>query len=56
MIVGMLVGQQQFGGRGDLTGLVAVHLGDGVGPFPPLPVQNEPEAAHPLRLAAEHLL
>ena len=55
VVLGMLVGEQQGGGGDDFDGLVAVHPGDGIGPFPPLPVEEEPEAAHPLRFPTEHL-
>lgn len=40
VVLGMLVGEQQFGGRDDLTRCVSVHLCVGLGPFPPLPVQE----------------
>jgi hypothetical protein len=49
VIVGVFVGEQQFGGRGDLAGGVAVQGGDSVGPFPAVSVEEEPETAHPLR-------
>ena len=45
-IVGMLMGEQQFGGGHDGTWLVAVHARDLVGPFPSLPHEPETEAAH----------
>jgi hypothetical protein len=56
MVLGMLVGEQQSGGGDDFGGLVAVHLGDGIGPFPPLRVEEEREAAHPLRFPTERLI
>lgn len=37
-VVGVLVGEKQFGGRGDGGGVVSVHAGDGVGPFPSVAV------------------
>lgn len=54
-VVGMFVGQKQFGGRCDAAGLVAVHAGDGVirdcrepagvGPFPSVAVEVVAEAS-----------
>ena len=56
VVLGVFVGEQQFGGRVDLAGQVAVLPGDDIGPFPTRPVQEEAEAAHPLRFPTEFLL
>ncbi len=45
VVVGVLVGEQKFGGGGDLARSVAVHPRDRVGPFPALAVEVEPETS-----------
>lgn len=48
-VVGMFVGEDQFGGGGDGGEGVSVHVGDGVGPLPAVAVAVVAESSDAVR-------